>query len=73
MKKIVDEGKIVEQIGKRVMGSKDIDKIMNKVKGEVIVEDGRMVEEKEVEIIEKDGIKQIRISQEIKCEKRKGV
>ncbi|SPU56776.1 DNA-directed RNA polymerase subunit beta' [Brucella melitensis] len=73
MQPIVDAGQIVASIGQRVLGRTALDPILHPVTGEVIVEAGRMVEEKDVEIIEKAGIQSIRIRSALTCETRNGV
>ncbi len=73
MQPIVDAGQIVASIGQRVLGRTALDPILHPVTGEVIVEAGRMIEEKDVEIIEKAGIQSIRIRSALTCETRDGV
>ncbi|SUW34580.1 DNA-directed RNA polymerase subunit beta' [Brucella abortus] len=73
MQPIVDAGQIVASIGQRVLGRTALDPILHPVTGEVIVEAGRMIEEKDVEIIEKAGIQSIRIRSALTCETRNGV
>ncbi|KAI1694176.1 RNA polymerase rpb1, domain 1 domain-containing protein [Ditylenchus destructor] len=59
--------------GQRVLGRTALDPILHPATGEVIVEAGRMIEEKDVEIIEKAGIQSIRIRSALTCETRNGV
>jgi len=73
MQPIVDAGQIVASIGQRVLGRTALDPILHPATGEVIVEAGRMIEEKDVEIIEKAGIQSIRIRSALTCETRNGV
>jgi DNA-directed RNA polymerase subunit beta' len=73
MQPIVDAGQIVASIGQRVLGRTALDPILHPTTGEVIVEAGRMIEEKDVEIIEKASIQSIRIRSALTCETRNGV
>jgi DNA-directed RNA polymerase subunit beta' len=73
MQPIVDAGQIVASIGQRVLGRTALDPILHPTTGEVIVEAGRMIEEKDVEIIEKAAIQSIRIRSALTCETRNGV
>ena len=73
MQPIVDAGQIVAPIGQRVLGRTALDPIINPATGDVIVEAGRMIDEKDVEIIEKAGIQSIRIRSALTCQTRNGV
>ena len=73
MQPIVDAGQIVASLGQRVLGRTALDPILHPVSGEVIVEAGRMIEEKDVDLIEKAGIQSIRIRSALTCETRNGV
>ncbi len=73
MQPIVDAGQIVASIGQRVLGRTALDPILHPTTGEVIVEAGRMIEEKDVEIIEKASIQSVRIRSALTCETRNGV
>src|SRR5690606_12567996 len=73
MQPIVDAGQIVAPIGQRVLGRTALDPILHPQTGDVIVEAGRLIEEKDVEIIEKAGIQSIRIRSALTCETRNGV
>ncbi|MFK4823390.1 DNA-directed RNA polymerase subunit beta' [Paenochrobactrum sp. BZR 588] len=73
MQPIVDAGQIVASIGQRVLGRTALDAILHPLTGEVIVEAGRMIEEYDVDKIEKAGIQSIRIRSALTCQTRNGV
>ena len=73
MQPIVDAGQVVASLGQRVLGRTALVDILHPQSGEVIVEGGRMIEEKDVELIEKAGIQSIQIRSALTCEIRTGI
>ncbi|SKA11802.1 DNA-directed RNA polymerase subunit beta' [Consotaella salsifontis] len=73
MQPIVDAGQVVATIGQRVLGRTAMEDIVHPVSGEVIVEAGRLIEERDVEQIEKANIQSVKIRSPLTCEVRTGV
>ncbi|SMC60733.1 DNA-directed RNA polymerase subunit beta' [Fulvimarina manganoxydans] len=73
MQPIVDAGQVVASLGQRVLGRTALVDVLHPQSGEVIVEAGRMIEEKDVELIEKAGIQSIQIRSALTCEIRTGI
>jgi len=73
MQPIVDAGQIVASLGQRVLGRTSLDDVVHPVSGEVIVPSGRLIEERDVDAIEKAGIQSIRIRSALTCEVKTGV
>lgn len=73
MQPIVDAGQVVASIGQRVLGRTALDDIINPATDEVIVSAGRLIDERDVEAIEKAGIQSVRIRSALTCEVRSGV
>ncbi|WP_425418337.1 DNA-directed RNA polymerase subunit beta' [Oricola indica] len=73
MSPIVDAGQIVASIGQRILGRTVLEDIVHPGTEEVIVPAGRMVEEKDVDLIEEAGIQTVKIRSALTCELQSGV
>ena len=73
MQPIVDAGQVVASIGQRVLGRTALDDVVHPVTGDVIVKGGTMIEEADVELIEKAGVQTVRIRSALTCEVKTGV
>jgi DNA-directed RNA polymerase subunit beta' len=73
MSPIVDAGQVVASIGQRVLGRTALEDIVHPATGEVIVPAGKMVEEKDVDVIEEAGIQTVKIRSALTCELQSGV
>ncbi|WP_062213269.1 DNA-directed RNA polymerase subunit beta' [Aureimonas sp. AU12] len=73
MQPIVDAGQVVATLGQRILGRTVLEDILNPVTGEVLVEGGRTVEERDVDIIEKAGVQSVKIRSALTCEVRTGI
>ncbi len=73
MQPIVDAGQVVASIGQRVLGRTALDDIVHPLSGEVLVSAGRLMDERDVELIEKAGVQSVRIRSALTCEVRTGV
>ncbi|TWH27123.1 MULTISPECIES: DNA-directed RNA polymerase subunit beta' [unclassified Aminobacter] len=73
MQPIVDAGQVVATLGSRVLGRTALDDVLHPVSGEVIVKAGTLIEERDVDAIEKAGIQSLRIRSALTCEVRTGV
>jgi DNA-directed RNA polymerase subunit beta' len=73
MQPIVDAGQVVASLGQRILGRTALEDIAHPQTGEVIVEGGRLIEERDVDLIEAAGIQSVRIRSALTCEVRTGV
>ncbi|WP_185985292.1 DNA-directed RNA polymerase subunit beta' [Aureimonas mangrovi] len=73
MQPIVDAGQVVATLGQRILGRTALEDIVHPTTGDVLVEGGRTVEEKDVEVIEKAGVQSVKIRSALTCEVRTGI
>src|SRR5690606_30944354 len=73
MQPIVDAGQVVASLGQRVLGRTALDDVVHPVSGDVLVAAGRLIDERDVDLIEKAGIQSIRIRSALTCEVKVGV
>ncbi|GHC62378.1 DNA-directed RNA polymerase subunit beta' [Limoniibacter endophyticus] len=73
MQPIVDAGQVVASIGQRVLGRTALEDIIHPTSGDVLVAAGRMIDERDVEVIEKAAIQSVRIRSALTCDVRGGV
>ncbi|MFZ1773023.1 MAG: DNA-directed RNA polymerase subunit beta', partial [Rhizobiaceae bacterium] len=73
MSPIVDAGQVVASLGARVLGRTALDDIHHPVSGDLLVSKGRLIDERDVDIIEKAGIQTIRIRSALTCDVKTGV
>ncbi len=69
---VVDAGQVIATLGQRALGRTTCDDVINPATGEVIVPAGKMIEEKEVELIEAANVQSIRIRSVLTCETQIG-
>ncbi|MBB3951278.1 DNA-directed RNA polymerase subunit beta' [Aureimonas jatrophae] len=73
MQPIVDAGQVVATLGQRVLGRTALEDVVHPVSGDILVEGGRTIEERDVEVIEKAGVQSIKIRSALTCEVRTGI
>jgi DNA-directed RNA polymerase subunit beta' len=73
MQPIVDAGQVVASLGQRVLGRTALEDVLHPVSGEVLVKGGQLIDERDVDIIEKAGIQSLRIRSALTCEVPVGV
>ncbi|MBO0905353.1 DNA-directed RNA polymerase subunit beta' [Jiella sonneratiae] len=73
MQPIVDAGQVVATLGQRILGRTALEDIADPQSGEVLVAAGRMIEEADVERIEKASIQSVKIRSALTCEVRTGI
>ena len=73
MTAIVDSGQVVATLGHRVLGRTSAEDIIAPGTGEVVVPAGTLIEERDVEAIEKANVQSIRIRSVLTCETKNGV
>lgn len=70
---IVDAGNVIASLGMRVLGRTTAEDVYNHATGEIIVPKGKLIDEKDVEIIEAAKVQQIKIRSVLTCETETGV
>ncbi len=73
MQPIVDAGQVVASLGQRVLGRTSLDDIVHPTSGDVLVKAGTLIDERDVEAIEKAGVQSVRIRSALTCEIKTGV
>ena len=70
----VKDGKeVIEGLAERLVGRYALDEILDPHTGEVIVENGRMITDKDAEKVVKSGIKKVKIRSVLNCESEFGI
>ncbi|MAU52745.1 MAG: DNA-directed RNA polymerase subunit beta' [Phyllobacteriaceae bacterium] len=73
MQPIVDAGQVVASLGQRILGRTALDDINHPVSGELIAKAGTLLDERDVDAIEKAGIQSVRIRSALTCDVKTGV
>ncbi|MEO1746101.1 MAG: DNA-directed RNA polymerase subunit beta', partial [Pseudomonadota bacterium] len=73
MTPIIDAGQVVASLGQRILGRTVLHDVMHPTTEEVLVKAGNMVEEPDVDAIEKAGIQSVEIRSALTCEMQSGV
>ena len=73
MQAIVDAGQVVATLGARFLGRTAAEDIMVPATGELIVPKGKLIEERDVERVEKAGIQSVKIRSVLTCQTKIGV
>ncbi len=70
---VVDSGQVIATIGERILGRTAQEDILNPETGEVLVVKGKLIDEADVEKVEKAGVEQVKIRSVLTCESEHGV
>ena len=70
---VVDAGQVIVSLGQRILGRTAAEDVKDPASKKVIVKAGELLEEKEVEAIEKAQIQEVRIRSVLTCETTNGV
>ena len=70
---VVDAGQVIVSLGQRILGRTAAEEVKDPVSKNVIVKAGELLEEREVEAIEKAQIQEVRIRSVLTCETTNGV
>jgi DNA-directed RNA polymerase subunit beta' len=73
MTAIIDSGQVVATLGQRVLGRTAAEDVIAPATGQVVVPAGGLIEERDVEAIEKAKVQAIRIRSVLTCETKNGV
>ncbi len=70
---VVDGGNVIVSIGERILGRTLAEDIVHPETGEVLLAKGHLVDENDVELVEKAGVEQVKIRSVLTCETKDGV
>ena len=70
---VVDGGNVIVSIGDRILGRTIQEDIVHPETGEVLVQKGKLIDENDVEVVEKAGVEQVKIRSVLTCETKNGV
>ena len=70
---VVDGGNVIVSIGERILGRTIQEDILHPETGEVLVQKGKLIDENDVEVVEKAGVEQVKIRSVLTCETKNGV
>ena len=73
VKAVIDGGEVISPLADRVLGRSASVDITDRITGEVIIPAGGLIEEAEVELIERAGIDSVLIRSVLTCETKEGV
>ena len=70
---VVDGGNVIVSIGERILGRTIQEDIVHPETGEVLIHKGKLIDEKDVDVVEKAGVEQVKIRSVLTCESEHGV
>ncbi len=70
---VVDAGQVVASLGMRILGRTAAEDILHPETGEVIIERNHLMDEADVEKVEKAGVKTVQIRSALTCESQTGI
>ena len=70
---IVESGEVIEPLRDRIIGRVTLDRIVDPITGEVIVEENGMIDEELASKVQDAGVEKARIRSVLTCESRRGV
>ena len=73
MQAVVESGQVVATLAHRVLGRTAAGEVLSPSTGEVVIEAGHTMDERDVEKVEKSDVQEIRIRSVLTCEAEKGV
>ena len=71
--KLTDGGRVIEELGERILGRVALEDIVDPYTDEIIVYSNEMIDEEKVELIKKAGIDRVLIRSVLTCEAKYGV
>ena len=70
---VVDGGNVIVSIGERILGRTVQEDVVHPETGELLIAKGKLVDENDVEAVEKAGVEQVKIRSVLTCECENGV
>jgi DNA-directed RNA polymerase subunit beta' len=73
LRAVVDGGEVISPLAERVLGRTALEDIVHPLTGDMLVKQGEIITEAEVDMIDQAGIDQVRIRSPLTCETRIGI
>ena len=73
VKAVIDGGEVISPLGDRILGRTAVGDVIDPLNGELIIENGGLIEEAIVDRIERSGIDSVKIRSVLTCETKDGV
>ncbi|MBN9009874.1 MAG: DNA-directed RNA polymerase subunit beta', partial [Rhizobiales bacterium] len=73
MQAVIDSGQVVATLGQRVLGRTAAEDVIAPATGKVIIPAGQLIEERDIEKIEKANVQSFRIRSALTCESKNGI
>jgi DNA-directed RNA polymerase subunit beta' len=70
---VIDGGEVIVPLGERILGRTTLHDVVDPLSGTILVPAGGLVEEKEVELVERAGIDVVMIRSALTCETKDGI
>jgi len=70
---VVDGGNVIVSIGERILGRTIGEDIVHPENGNVLIKKGKLIDENDVEVVEKAGVEQVKIRSVLTCESKNGI
>ena len=70
---VVEGGNVIVSIGERILGRTILEDIVHPETGKVLVEKGKLIDENDVDVVEKAGVEQAKIRSVLTCECKNGI
>ena len=70
---VVDGGNVIVSIGDRILGRTILEDILHPETGDVLIKKGKLINEDDVDVVEKAGVEQVKIRSVLTCECKNGV
>jgi len=73
VKSVVEGGEVIAPLTERILGRVAAEDVTDPLTGKVLVQNGQMIDEREVDIVERGGLQSVRIRPVLTCESKGGV
>jgi DNA-directed RNA polymerase subunit beta' len=73
VKSVVEGGEVISPLAERILGRVAAEDITDPLSGKILVKDSQIIEEREVDIIDKAGLQSVRIRSVLTCQSKEGV
>jgi DNA-directed RNA polymerase subunit beta' len=73
VKSVVEGGEVIAPLGERILGRVAAEDVTDPLTGKILVKNGEIIGEREVDVIEKAGLQSVRIRSVLTCESKAGV
>jgi len=70
---VVEGGEVIASLGERILGRTTLEDVVDPLSGEVVVQKGHLIEETEVDLIERAGVDSVLIRSALMCQSKGGM